>query len=216
MVKDGYFYGIAWIAVAILIHLFTGGWFWSILPFLLAAFFLWFFRDPRRTIPSGEGLVVSPADGKITEVARIHTPNGEQQRISIFLSVFNVHVNRSPVAGRITRVQYQKGLYLNAMDPASAEKNEQNTVVVQADQGYEITFKQIAGLLARRIVFKKKIGDRVERGDRVGLIKFGSRTDILMPPDFEVLVQVGQKVSGGSTVLARAAALPMARRENLI
>lgn len=216
MVKDGYFYGIAWIAVAILIHLFTGGWFWSILPFLLAAFFLWFFRDPRRTIPSGEGLVVSPADGKITEVARIHTPNGEQQRISIFLSVFNVHVNRSPVAGQITRVQYQKGLYLNAMDPASAEKNEQNTVVVQADQGYEITFKQIAGLLARRIVFKKKIGDRVERGDRVGLIKFGSRTDILMPPDFEVLVQVGQKVSGGSTVLARAAALPMARRENLI
>lgn len=214
MVRDGYFYGIAWIVVAILVHLFTGGWFWPILPLLLAAFFLWFFRDPRRTIPSSEGLVVSPADGKVTEVARIHTPRGEQQRISIFLSVFNVHVNRSPVAGTIEQILYQKGLYLNAMDPASAEKNEQNTVVVRADQGYEITFKQIAGLLARRIVFKKRVGDRVERGDRVGLIKFGSRTDILMPADFKIVVKVGQKVSGGSTILAHAALAATESMEN--
>lgn len=204
MVRDGYFYGIALIAVALVVHLLTGGWAWTAIPFLLAAFFLWFFRDPRRTIPPGEGLVVSPADGKVTEVARIRTPQGELQRISIFLSVFDVHVNRSPVAGSVVGVQYQKGLYLNAMDPASAEKNEQNTVVVRADAGYEITFKQIAGLLARRIVFTKREGDRVARGERVGLIKFGSRTDILMPPDFEILVRQGQRVSGGSTVLARA------------
>ncbi len=205
MVKDGYFYGFALLIVAVVVYLLTGGWGWAFLPLLLAAFFLWFFRDPRRAIPGGEGLVVSPADGKVTEVARIRTPEGELQRISIFLSVFDVHVNRSPVAGTIASVQYQKGLYLNAMDPASAEKNEQNTVVVHADAGYEIAFKQIAGLLARRIVFKKRVGDRVERGERVGLIKFGSRTDILMPADFEILVRQGQRVSGGSTILARAA-----------
>jgi phosphatidylserine decarboxylase len=203
MVRDGYFYGLALLVVAVIVHLLTGGWNWAVLPLLLAAFFLWFFRDPKRAIPGGEGLVVSPADGKVTEVARIRTPEGERQRISIFLSVFDVHVNRSPVAGTIASVQYQKGLYLNAMDPASAEKNEQNTVVVRADAGYEITFKQIAGLLARRIVFTRRVGDRVERGERVGLIKFGSRTDILMPPDFEILVRQGQRVSGGSTILAR-------------
>jgi phosphatidylserine decarboxylase len=205
MVRDGYFYGLALLVVAVIVHLLTGGWSWAVLPLLLAAFFLWFFRDPRRAIPGGEGLVVSPADGKVTEVARIRTPKGELQRISIFLSVFDVHVNRSPVAGTIASVQYQKGLYLNAMDPASAEKNEQNTVVVRADAGYEITFKQIAGLLARRIVFTRRVGDRVERGQRVGLIKFGSRTDILMPPGFEILVRQGQRVSGGSTILARMA-----------
>uniref|UniRef100_A0A7V4XU62 Phosphatidylserine decarboxylase proenzyme n=1 Tax=Acidobacterium capsulatum TaxID=33075 RepID=A0A7V4XU62_9BACT len=204
MVRDGYFYGLALLVVAVIVHLLTGGWSWAVLPLLLAAFFLWFFRDPKRAIPGGEGLVVSPADGKVTEVARIRTPQGELQRISIFLSVFDVHVNRSPVAGTIASVAYQKGLYLNAMDPASAEKNEQNTVVVRADAGYEITFKQIAGLLARRIVFNKRVGDRVERGQRVGLIKFGSRTDILMPPGFEILVRQGQRVSGGSTILARA------------
>ena len=204
MVRDGYFYGLALIAVAVIVHLLTGGWAWAAIPFLLAAFFLWFFRDPQRAIPAGDGLVVSPADGKITEVARIRTPEGEMQRISIFLSVFDVHVNRSPVAGTIESVRYQKGLYLNAMDPASAEKNEQNTVMVRADGGYVIIFKQIAGLLARRIVFRKREGERVARGERVGLIKFGSRTDILMPAEFEVLVRLGQRVSGGATVLARA------------
>lgn len=203
MVRDGYYYGFALVAVAIVVHLLTGGWAWTAIPFLLAAFFLWFFRDPRRVIPQGEGLVVSPADGKITEIARVQTPNGERLRLSIFLSVFNVHVNRAPVAGTIQSVKYQHGLYLNAMNPDSAEKNEQNTVGIAAADGYEVSFKQIAGLLARRIVFNKREGDRVERGERVGLIKFGSRTDVLLPGDFEVLVRNGQTVKGGSTVLAR-------------
>ena len=203
MVRDGYYYGFALVAVAVLVRLLTGGWAWTAVPFLLAAFFLWFFRDPRREIPQGEGLVVSPADGKLTEIARVQTPGGERLRLSIFLSVFNVHVNRAPVAGTILGVTYQHGLYLNAMNPDSAEKNEQNTVVLGTDDGYEISFKQIAGLLARRIVFNKREGDRVQRGDRVGLIKFGSRTDLLLPGNFEVLVQNGQKVKGGSTVLAR-------------
>jgi len=203
MVRDGYFYGLALIAVAVLLHLITGGWIWAVLPLLLAAFFLWFFRDPRRNIPHGAGLVVSPADGKVTEVAQISTPDGEAVRISIFLSVFDVHVNRSPVAGTLREVRYQKGEFLNAMNPASAERNEQNTAVIDADDGYQIAFKQIAGLLARRIVFTKREGQRVGRGERVGLIKFGSRTDILLPVFADVQVKVGDRVKGGATILAR-------------
>lgn len=203
MVRDGYYYGIALVAVAVVVHLLTGGWAWTAIPFLFAAFFLWFFRDPHRNIPQAAGLVVSPADGKVTEIAKIQTPDGERLRLSIFLSVFNVHVNRSPVAGTVLGVTYQRGLYLNAMNPDSADKNEQNTVVIGTAEGYQISFKQIAGLLARRIVFNKREGHRVERGERVGLIKFGSRTDLLLPGDFEVLVQKGQRVKGGATVLAR-------------
>lgn len=203
MVRDGYYYGIALVAVAVVVHLLTGGWAWTAIPFLFAAFFLWFFRDPHRNIPQAAGLVVSPADGKVTEIAKIQTPDGERLRLSIFLSVFNVHVNRSPVAGTVLGVTYQRGLYLNAMNPDSADKNEQNTVVIGTAEGYQVSFKQIAGLLARRIVFNKREGHRVERGERVGLIKFGSRTDLLLPGDFEVLVQKGQRVKGGATVLAR-------------
>jgi phosphatidylserine decarboxylase len=183
----------------------TGGWAWGIAPVLLAAFFLWFFRDPRRTIPSGAGLIVSPGDGVVTETAVIKTPEGGRQRISIFLSVFNVHVNRSPIGGVLSGVRYQKGQYLNAMNPASAERNEQSIVIVRgegADEGIEVTFKQIAGLLARRIVFNFSEGERVERGQRVGLIKFGSRVDVLLPAEAVVRVKVGQKVKGGASVLA--------------
>ncbi|SRR6266568_7096597 len=201
MVRDGYIYGLGLLAVAAVLAWVTGVWWWSIVPVLLAAFFLWFFRDPQRTIPSGEGLVVSPADGLVTETARIDTPDGPRQRISIFLNVFNVHVNRSPIGGVIDSVHYQKGLYLNAMNPASAEHNEQNTVTVRGE-GFEIVFKQIAGLIARRIVFNYREGDRLERGQRVGLIKFGSRTDIILPAEAEIQVKPGQKVKGGSSVLA--------------
>jgi len=168
---------------------------------LLAAFFLWFFRDPRRTIPSAPGLIVSPGDGVVTETVVIQTPEGPRQRISIFLSVFNVHVNRAPIAGVLTSVRYQKGKYLNAMNPASADQNEQNIATVRGD-GYEVTFKQIAGLLARRIVFNLKEGDTVERGQRVGLIKFGSRVDVILPTEAVLQVKVGQKVNGGSSILA--------------
>ncbi len=168
---------------------------------LLAVFFLWFFRDPQRTIPSGPGLIVSPGDGLVTESIAISTPDGPRQRISIFLSVFDVHVNRSPIAGVLSGVRYQKGQYLNAMNRASAESNEQNIVTVSGE-GMEVTFKQIAGLLARRIVFKPQIGDRLERGQRVGLIKFGSRVDIIFPAEAEPKVKVGNRVKGGETVLA--------------
>ncbi len=217
MVRDGYIYGLSLLAVAFVLWWATGSWIWSIAPVLLATFFLWFFRDPHRSIPEGEGLVVSPADGVVTETVRIDTPHGPRQRISIFLNVFDVHVNRSPISGVLTSVQYQKGLYLNAMNPTSAERNEQNAVAVSGE-GMEIVFKQIAGLIARRIVFNFREGDKVERGQRVGLIKFGSRTDVILPAEAEVRVKKGQRVKGGSSILAEmpeselAAAVPAARK----
>jgi len=202
MVRDGYFYGIAFLVVAVLLHVFLGGWIWSLAPVLLAAFFLWFFRDPGREIPQGEGLVVSPADGKVTEVLRLTTPEGETLRLSIFLSVFNVHVNRSPIGGVLREVRYQKGEYLNALNPASAEKNEQNLVVVESDEGYTVSFKQIAGLLARRIVFHPAVGAHLGRGQRIGLIKFGSRVDVILPGNARLHVKKGDHVKGGSSILA--------------
>jgi phosphatidylserine decarboxylase len=205
MVRDGYIYGVSLLAVAAVLWWLTGGWAWGIAPLVLAAFFLWFFRDPVRQIPAGEGLIVSPGDGKVTETISIETVDGPRKRISIFLSVFNVHVNRAPIGGRLTHVEYQKGEYLNAMNPDSAERNEQNAATMRgegADAGIEVTFKQIAGLLARRIVFHPEEGQVLQRGERVGLIKFGSRVDVVMPAEAVLRVKVGDKVKGGSTVLA--------------
>jgi len=201
MVRDGYFYALPLIAAGVLL-----GWLtrpaWAILPFLLAFFFLWFFRDPERTIPTEPGAVVSPGDGKVTNVSTVSAGADKQQlRLSIFLNVFNVHVNRSPISGVIREVCYQRGRYLNAMNVTSAEQNEQNIVTVEGD-GQRVVFKQIAGLLARRIVFYPKVGDRLERGQRVGLIKFGSRVDVLMDASARPNVKVGDHVKGGSTVLA--------------
>lgn len=209
MVRDGYFYGIALFAVAGLLRYFSGDWVWSIIPVLLALFFLWFFRDPEREIPDGEGLVISPADGKVTEAVRVVTPDGEALRLSIFLNVFNVHVNRSPITGTLREVSYRKGKYLNAMNPASAEQNEQNKALIEADEGYFVSFTQIAGLLARRIVFQQKEGDRLERGQRVGLIKFGSRVDVMLPGHAELHVKKGDHVKGGSSILATVPESPI-------
>ena len=200
MVRDGYFYAVALFAVAALL-----GWLtspaWAILPCLLAFFFLWFFRDPERAIPQDPGAVVSPGDGKVTDVSTVTVGNAPQTRLSIFLSVFDVHVNRSPIAGVIRDVRYQHGQFLNAMNTVSAEKNEQNIVTVEGE-GHKVVFKQIAGLLARRIVFYPKVGDRLERGQRVGLIKFGSRVDVLLDPSVRVNVKIGDRVKGGATILA--------------
>jgi phosphatidylserine decarboxylase len=168
---------------------------------LLAGFFLWFFRDPERAIPDAPGAVVSPADGKVTDVSPLTVAGVRRTRISIFLSVFDVHVNRSPIAGVIRDVRYQKGKFLNAMNAASAERNEQNVVTVEGS-GHTVVFKQIAGLLARRIVFNKKVGDRVGRGERVGLIKFGSRVDVLLDASASPQVKSGDRVKGGASVLA--------------
>jgi phosphatidylserine decarboxylase len=200
MVRDGYSYALALIAAAVLV-----GWFaqpgWAVVPLLLAVFFLWFFRDPERAIPDSAGAVVSPGDGKVTDASIVTVGSEKQVRISIFLSVFDVHVNRSPIAGVVREVRYQRGKFLNAMNQASAEQNEQNIVRVEGD-GQVVVFKQIAGLLARRIVFHPKVGDRLERGQRVGLIKFGSRVDVLCDAAAALQVKVGDRVRGGASVLA--------------
>ncbi len=200
MVRDGYLYAAPLIAAAILL-----GWLtnpaWAIIPCLLAFFFLWFFRDPERVIPQETGAVVSPGDGKVTDVSTVTVAGRQQTRISIFLSVFNVHVNRSPITGIIRDVRYQRGKYLNAMNQTSAELNEQNIVTVEGD-GQTVVFKQIAGLLARRIVFHPKVGDHLERGQRVGLIKFGSRVDVVLDASARVSVKIGDRVQGGASVLA--------------
>src|SRR5277367_2592134 len=200
MVRDAYYYALPLLMAAALIGWLTSP-FWALPALLLAAFFLWFFRDPDRVIPGEAFALVSPADGKVTDVSPVMSKGTPRLRISIFLNVFDVHVNRSPVSGVIREVQYQRGKFVNAMNAASAEQNEQNVVTVEAN-GQTVVFKQIAGLLARRIVFNKKVGDRVERGERVGLIKFGSRVDVLLDGSANVQVKVGDRVKGGSSVLA--------------
>jgi phosphatidylserine decarboxylase len=198
MVRDGYYYGLTFIAAGILL-----GWLtrpaWAIIPFLLAAFFLQFFRDPERVIPSEAGAVVSPGDGKVTDVV---VDSEQRLRISIFLNVFNVHVNRSPISGVLREVKYVRGKFVNAMSDLSADQNEQNIATIEGEDGQRVTFKQIAGLLARRIVFNPKVGDRLQRGQRVGMIKFGSRVDVVLASTARASVKVGDHVKGGSTVLA--------------
>jgi phosphatidylserine decarboxylase len=206
MVADGYYYGLSLLGSGVVVAWLAGiG--WAIPAFLLALFIFWFFRDPDRFVPQQAGAVVSPADGKVTDISQGVFDGASRTRISIFLNVFNVHVNRSPIAGKIREVNYRRGKYLNAMDPASAEQNEQNVVTVEGE-GHEVVFKQIAGLLARRIVFDKQVGDQVQRGERVGLIKFGSRVDVLLDSSSSLQVKVGDHVEGGATVLAQ---LPVSR-----
>jgi len=178
------------------------------MPIVLAAFFLLFFRDPNRTIPQEPGQIVSPGDGVVTDAEWIETVSGSRLRLSIFLNIFDVHVNRAPAGGVVTVCEYRKGLFLNAMNPESVLHNEQTLITIDAGD-YEVSFKQIAGLLARRIVCNLKLGDRVERGQRMGLIKFGSRVDVLIPAEANLKVKTGSRVKGGSTVLAVLPQVPV-------
>ena len=200
MVRDGIYYGIGLLLVAAAVAYFTV---WlAVVPLLVAGFVMWFFRDPARAIPAEPGALVSPADGKVTDVGVCTVDSVPHTRISIFLNVFDVHVNRSPIGGVIRSADYRKGKFLNAMGAVSAEDNEQNIVTVEGE-GQKVVFKQIAGLIARRIVFTKRIGESVGRGERVGLIKFGSRTDVIFSREAQVVVKIGDRVKGGSSVLAR-------------
>lgn len=200
MVRDGLYYGISLLVVAVIVWFGTHWVSLTAIPVLLAAFFLWFFRDPNREIPTGDGVIVSPGDGKVEEAEWIETTAGSRFRVSIFLSVFDVHVNRVPISGKVTLMEYREGQFLNAMNPESAILNEQTLIVIE-DGKYSVSFKQIAGLLARRILCNVKTGDMVQRGQRMGMIKFGSRVDVLMPADVELRVKPGDRVKGGSSVL---------------
>lgn len=171
---------------------------WVALPlFVLALFCLWFFRDPDRDIPPGP-VAVSPADGKVVRIRR--KPGSTQ--VCVFLNVFDVHVNRAPIAGKVAGVNYKKGKFLVASKEEASYENEMNTLTVKGG-GSVVTFSQIAGLIARRIICWKKPGDTVEAGERIGLIKFGSRVDVDLGPEWEVTVQEGQRVSAGSSIIAR-------------
>jgi phosphatidylserine decarboxylase len=210
MVKDGIYYGIAFGATAALIGYLLHPAFAA--PLLLAALFcLYFFRDPDRVIPDGP-VAVSPADGKVVGIIG-DGAGAECTRISIFLNIFDVHVNRAPIAGKIANVEYTRGRFLVASREVASSQNERNTVTILgsvAGDSTSVRFAQIAGLIARRIVFYKKPGDTVAKGERVGLIKFGSRVDIFLGPEWEIKVRPGERVSGGSSILAqrREAARP--------
>lgn len=197
IVADGLYYAFGAIVVGVLLSFFVTP--YAGLPFYaLAAFCLYFFRDPEREIPAGD-VLVSPADGKVVAVRQL---DSGEMRVSIFLNIFNVHVNRTPIAGRVTAVQYQKGKFLVASHEAASQENEQNTLIIEG-QGTRVVCRQIAGLIARRIVCYKRPGDTVAAGERIGYIKFGSRTDVIFGPEWSARVKVGDKVAGGSTVLAQ-------------
>ena len=197
IVIDGIYYALGLGAAGLLVSWLAGPWFSAPL-WLLAAFCLYFFRDPERDIPAGP-VAVSPADGKVVAVK---PESATANRVSIFLNIFDVHVNRTPIGGVIRNVQYKKGQFLVASREEASSGNEQNIITVQGD-GTCVVFKQIAGLIARRIVCSKKAGDRVATGERIGLIKFGSRVDVVFGPEWEIVVRPGMRVAAGSSILAR-------------
>jgi phosphatidylserine decarboxylase len=202
--------GWPFLAIAVIVAVVATGFFgWWSIPFWLAVLFvLQFFRDPARPVPEGEGLVLCPADGRVLVVGRERDPYLQRDalKISIFMNVFNVHSNRSPVSGTVQAVTYSAGTFLNAsLDKASAE-NERNALHLRTDDGVDVTCVQIAGLIARRILCYVKAGDRLAAGDRYGFIRFGSRVDVYVPPDSRPRVAIGDKVKATSTVLAHLAA----------
>jgi phosphatidylserine decarboxylase len=203
MVLDGILYGAALLLMGAGAA-YLGGIGWAAPLWALAAFVLYFFRDPDRIVPAGAG-VVSPADGRVVDLRQTEIDGRPVWKISIFLNIFNVHVNRSPIAGVIRNIQYRPGRFRIASRPEASLENEQNTVTIEQDGAITVVFKQIAGAVARRIVFNKKVGDRVERGERVGLIKFGSRVDLFLPLDYAPAIAVGDRVQGGSSWIAKPA-----------
>jgi len=201
MVRDGIPYVVIPLVLA-LVPVITGYWPLAIPFALIAAFMAYFFRDPHRSIPTEAGIVVAPADGLVTIVRLADGAANPESLISIFLSPIDVHINRSPIAGVITEIAYKKGKYLMATRAESRLLNEQNTLTIQGD-GLTVRCTQIAGILARRIVCWKQQGDRVKCGERFGMIKLSSRTDVLLPPQVEVVVQEGMRVRGGVTIVGR-------------
>ena len=201
MVKEGYKFGVPpLIAGAICLAL---GWKWvGVGAVLLGLFIFYFFRDPDRAIPTEPGAVVSPADGHIVEI--VDEPLGSRpgRRISIFLSIWDVHVQRAPVAGRLAELNYRPGRFYAALRSRASTENEQNVIYIDTPRG-RVVFKQIAGAIARRVVCWKQKGEALALGERVGMIRFGSRVDIWLPAESELIVRRGQMVKGGSSILAK-------------
>ncbi len=202
MVKEGYWYGLP-LALAAIGCAALGLGFAAAFFVIFCALVLNFFRDPERAIPSDPSAIVSPADGRVVQIVEETHAGSPVRRISIFMSPLDVHVNRSPAAGELSEIAYQKGRFLVASGPRASVENEQNVFTIDTQAG-PIVVKQIAGLVARRIVFWKRAGERLTRGERVGLIKFGSRVDVLLDPAIELSVRPGDRVRAGSTILAIA------------
>ncbi len=199
--------GIPYVLVLALITLLAFWWnpWLGLFGLVLTGFVAFFFRDPERTIPLGE-VVVSPADGRVMSVARVYEPRflgGEATVVTIFLSIFNVHLNRAPIAGRVAYQEYVPGKYLVAYAEKASEINERNYLGLEAEGGRRVLVVQIAGLVARRIVCWSKVGDTLRTGERFGLIKFGSCTQVYLPPDVIVTVRPGETVRGGLSVIGR-------------
>jgi phosphatidylserine decarboxylase len=198
MVIDGILYGLGSLAGGVLAAWLTGLPLVAVPFFVFGVFCMYFFRDPHREPPEHPEMV-SPADGKVMAVK---PEDSGLTRISIFLNVFDVHVNRSPVAGRIADVQYHRGQFLVASKEIASVENEQNVVTMEMQDGVRVVYKQIAGLIARRLVFTKKAGDQVAKGERIGLMKFGSRMDVLVGPEWNILVKPGERVAAATSPLA--------------
>lgn len=197
ILRDGINYACGLALVGLFLSYFLNP--WAGVPFyVLAAFCLYFFRDPERIAPPGD-VIVSPADGKIVSVRQL---GDRETRVSVFLNIFDVHVNRTPIPGKITDVQYQKGKFLVAKQEAASSENEQNTLIIESGRT-QVVCRQIAGLIARRIVCYKRPGDLVSKGERIGYIKFGSRVDVFFGPEWESAVKVGDRVRAGTSVLAK-------------
>ncbi|HLG22413.1 MAG TPA: phosphatidylserine decarboxylase family protein [Candidatus Manganitrophaceae bacterium] len=201
--KEGFVFIAAGVGLTFLGAILVGK--WGAIPFAaLTLFCLWFFRDPKRVVPQGEGLVVAPADGKVVEVSRVEEERFLRKpaiKISIFLNVFNVHVNRSPVAGKVVGVFYNAGRFFAAYAPKASLENEQNAILLETASGKRVVCVQIAGWIARRIVCRIKEGAELAQGERFGLIRFGSRVDLFLPVEAEIRIKPGAVVKGGETIL---------------
>jgi phosphatidylserine decarboxylase len=200
MVSDAYRFIIPLLIIAAVLFAVGGPWA-ACLPVLLAFFVSYFFRNPDRTIPGDDKLVVSPADGKIVKITAVGQGQVSQRQVSIFLSVFNVHVNRAPIEGELEKLEYRRGRFKVAFDDEASRVNEQNILTIRGRDA-TLVMKQIAGLIARRVVCWKQAGQKLQRGEVIGLIRFGSRVDLMLPENANVLVRVGDRVKGGSSVIA--------------
>lgn len=203
--KEGYPFILLFLGITAVTALIWGLGFPVTLPAAASVFTIYFFRNPARTVPVEEKAVISPADGRIIEVRKVREERilkADVLKISIFMSVFNVHVNRVPYCGKVKNIYYNKGKFLSAFKEKASLDNEQNAILLETEQGSNILFVQIAGLIARRIVCYLNSGDEVSKGDRFGLIRFGSRVDIYLPADTKINIQKGAKVQAGETILA--------------
>jgi phosphatidylserine decarboxylase len=197
--------GLPYVIIPVLLAIIAAYFYWpaALILLLLAAFMAFFFRDPQRVAPQEENVIVSPADGRVTRIEAVDPSDPRSPTVvSIFLSPLDVHINRAPLAGTITDVTYTKGKFLIATNEQASLLNEQNALTIRGER-VTVVCKQIAGILARRIVCWKRAGDDLALGERFGLIKFSSRTDLILPPDVEVVVRQGMRVRGGATIIGR-------------